>query len=172
MINNNTIGVPTSELRNAEILKPPSPEVSIEKIATPEKLVENDAVNIETPKITPEQNTAIESLIIKGALDNQLRRVKNPDSAISQNIEKILANGLDSMFLKLGPRQQQVFKGEGERIVEFIKQGFNNKKIKHIEAIEQIEKWLSLVYGLDSPYVKKEAHIKFKEIVIKIGAKL
>jgi len=87
------------------------------------------------------------------------------DRQKKQAIEKILATGLESVFIGLEPGQQQIFKRKGEETVSLINQVLKEKKINPFKIAELIKVWLRLVPGSGAAFIEKDAKIKLDKIM-------
>ncbi len=83
----------------------------------------------------------------------------------SQEIDKILAEGLHEIFLKLNPKKQQEFKLAGEETVEKINSLLDKTKIKIGKIINLIKKWLKIIPGINQFFLEQEAKIKADKII-------
>lgn len=80
-------------------------------------------------------------------------------------IDKILATGLNEIFLKMSPQEQAVFKKTGEETVAKINVLLSETKVKVRKIIELIKKWLKLIPGVNRFFLEQEAKIKADKIV-------
>jgi len=131
-----------------------------EKIISPEKKIENisssgekkselkpapEIININSPVKTPV------------AITYQQKRI--------QEIDSILSDGLNEVFLKMKPAEQKIFKKKGEETVLKINELLNETRIKINKIISLIRKWLSLVVGINKFFLEQEVKIKADRIM-------
>lgn len=83
----------------------------------------------------------------------------------AQEIDKILAEGLNEVFLKMTPDQQKKFKVSGEETVAKINELLNQTKVKVKKIVELIRKWLKLVPGVNKFFLEQEVKIKSDKIM-------
>jgi len=82
-----------------------------------------------------------------------------------KKIEKILAAGLEDIYLSLPAVKQKEFKIEGEKTTKEIDILLNKAKINMGKIVALIRKWLSLIPGINKFFLEQEAKIKADEIV-------
>lgn len=90
-------------------------------------------------------------------LDYQARQKKE--------IDKILAFGLDQIFLEMSPKEQQRFRLAGEETVTKINELLSKTQVKVKQIVELIKKWLKLIPGVNKYFLEKEAKIKADKII-------
>ncbi len=88
-----------------------------------------------------------------------------PQAKQQKQIEKVLAEGLEEIYLSLTPEKQKEFKIAGEETAKKINQLLAKAKVKIGDIIKLIKKWLSIIPGLNSYFLEQEAKIKADEIL-------
>jgi flagellar biosynthesis GTPase FlhF len=88
-----------------------------------------------------------------------------PKTIQEQAIEKILAEGLEDIYLQMSPDNQQKFKQKGEEATKKINQLLNKTKIKLKMIINLIKRWLAIIPGVNRFFLEQEAKIKADRIV-------
>ena len=95
-----------------------------------------------------------------------------PISAVQQKyqqrekqIESILANGLDDLYIKMPADKQQEFKLAGEQTANKINSLLDQAKVKVKEIIDLIRKWLLIIPGVNKFFLEQEAKIKADEVM-------
>lgn len=83
----------------------------------------------------------------------------------AQEIDKVLAEGLNDIFLKMDSSQQAAFKKVGEETVAKINNLLSETKIKVNKIIDLIKKWLKMIPGVNKFFLEQEAKIKTDKIV-------
>ena len=82
-----------------------------------------------------------------------------------KEVENILAEGLDEVFMQLPPSKQSEFKLLGEQTAKQINTLLTQTKVKINKIIELIKKWLALIPGINKFFLEQEAKIKADEIM-------
>jgi len=80
-------------------------------------------------------------------------------------IDSILSDGLDGIYIKMSPAEQNRFKTEGERTAGAINQLLNKAKTGAGKIISLIKKWLGLIPGVSRFFLEQEAKIKADKIL-------
>jgi hypothetical protein len=148
------------------------PENKTEKIINPEKNPEN----ILSPEISPEKAEEIQK-----EKETVLHEIEKFDmgsdsvgtTLISQDeknkrkkqIEIILEEDLEEVYLKMPEHKQKEFRMAGEKTVMEINAMLDSAKINIKKIIELIRKWLSIIPGVNRFFVEQEAKIKTDEIL-------
>lgn len=86
-------------------------------------------------------------------------------SQVCLEIEQVLEEGLDDIYLKMAPENQKIFKTEGEKAASKIEQLLKKTKVKIKEIIKLIHKWLKLIPGVNHFFLEQEAKIKSDKII-------
>lgn len=81
-----------------------------------------------------------------------------------KQIDLILSEDLNDIFLNMSPIQQKKFKEEGEKTVKKINNLLNNTKIKLKKIIDLIKKWLKMIPKINIYFLEQEAKIKADKI--------
>ncbi|MFH1822778.1 MAG: hypothetical protein ABH830_03700 [Patescibacteria group bacterium] len=82
-----------------------------------------------------------------------------------KQIEEILANDLEDIFLKMPADKQLQFKKTGEETAKKISELLDKVKVKIKQIINLIKKWLQLIPGINKFFLEKEAKIKADRII-------
>ncbi|MEA3463595.1 MAG: hypothetical protein U9R14_00735 [Patescibacteria group bacterium] len=95
-----------------------------------------------------------------------------PVSAVQQKyqqrekqIESILSNGLDDLYIKMPADKQQEFKAVGEQTARKINNLLNQAKVRVKKIIGLIRKWLLIIPGVNKFFLEQEAKIKADEVM-------
>lgn len=92
------------------------------------------------------------------------------------NIEGILEEDLNDIYVKLSPQDQLKFKQKGEETaIAIFKMIYYKTKIKIKKIINLIKKWLKLIPGINKYFLEQEVKIKTDKIAaiaIKEGKKI
>jgi hypothetical protein len=86
-------------------------------------------------------------------------------SPMRQEIENIMEEGLLTVYKELTQKQRLQFKREGERTAARIEQILRHAKVKLIELIRLIRRWLQLLPGVNIFFLEQEAKIKAEKIL-------
>ncbi len=89
-------------------------------------------------------------------------RVVDP---VTKEVEDILSEDLGPFYGKLTPKEQQVFRAEGERAASKIRAMLEHVKIKTRSLIDIIRRWLRLLPGVNKFFLEQEAKIKADRMV-------
>lgn len=115
----------------------------------------------------------------KKAVINEVARMENmapatigpvigvmaPQAKQQKQIEKILATGLEDIYLSLTPERQKKFKQVGEETAAKINRLLAKAKVNLGAIIKLIRKWLSLIPGVNKYFLEQEAKIRADEII-------
>jgi len=94
-----------------------------------------------------------------------LPAVKSPQQIREAQIDQILSNGLEDIFLSLSPQKQLEFQTEGEVTVKKINQLMDSAKFKVKAIVDLIKKWLAIIPGVNKFFLEQEAKIKTDQII-------
>jgi hypothetical protein len=92
-------------------------------------------------------------------------RIDSSDSVRQKQIDNILAEGLNDVFLEMDPKQQRIFKEEGEKTASKINIILSSAKIKIKNIIDLIKNWLKLIPKINPHFLEQEAKIKADKII-------
>lgn len=90
------------------------------------------------------------------------KAVKYP---LSSEIEDILEEGLQDIYLKLPEEKQREFKIRGEEAINQIAKLLNEVKVKVKKIIQAIAEWLRIIPGVNKFFIKQTAKIKTDKIL-------
>ena len=80
-------------------------------------------------------------------------------------IDGILSEGLNEVYLKMNPAQQAEFKKTGEETVTKINKLLTETKVKVNKIIDLIRRWLKLIPGVNKFFLEQEVKIKADKII-------
>ncbi|OGF24461.1 hypothetical protein A3H09_00900 [Candidatus Falkowbacteria bacterium RIFCSPLOWO2_12_FULL_45_13] len=149
------------------------PDKQLEKpLYNPEGLKERIGPDVEkerVKKIEEARKTVIDEIV---QAENAAPGTIGPSVGIAapqvkqqKQIEKILASGLEEIYLSLTPEKQRQFKKVGEETASKINQLLSKAKVNLGAIVRLIRKWLSLIPGINKFFLEQEAKIKADEIV-------
>jgi hypothetical protein len=139
-------------------------DIKIEKLdLNQENKIEKGAVNLET---TGEEKKPLEKI------GEAFRSNKKADISLSSSdlirqkqIDAILSEGLNDIFLSMDTKQQKIFKEEGEKTTVKINLLLNSAKVKLKNIIDLIKNWLKLIPKVNPYFLEQEAKIKADKII-------
>jgi len=138
------------------------PEKSPDKVLSPEILTEN------TEEILKEKETVlheIEKFNAGGGSSSASIVVNNEDNKRKKQIEAIMEEDLEEIYLKMPVAKQNEFKIVGEKTVNEINSLLKEIKLNIKRIVNLIIKWLMIIPGVNKYYVEQEAKIKTDEII-------
>lgn len=138
----------------------PIQKSAVEKIVTPENKTEI------TPSIREKENEVKAAPIVSQINEKvQAPAVSSYQQQRAKEIDTILSEGLNEIFLKMKPEDQKVFKKKGEETVVKINELLNHTKVKINKIIELVRKWLLLVTGINKFFLEQEVKLKTDKII-------
>lgn len=81
-----------------------------------------------------------------------------------KKVEKILEEGLEEIYFRLAPSDQQEFKRKGEETIAAILKVIAKPRIKIGKIVALIKKWLRLIPGVNRFFLEQTAKIKADKI--------
>lgn len=84
---------------------------------------------------------------------------------LKSEIDGILEEGLEEIYLNMSKEQQQNFKIKGEETTAKINGLLKETKIKVRKIVEAIVDWLKLITGVNKFFIKQTAKIKTDKIL-------
>ncbi len=148
------------KLEKTILEKIPIPIPTSEKIKTPENKTENVS-------LTHEKKAKLKSAaeIINIAKPTSVPAGDYYQQKRAQEIDNILAEGLNEVFLKMKPEEQKIFKKKGEETVLKINELLSQTKLKINKIVSLIRKWLSLITGINKFFLEQEVKLKADKII-------
>lgn len=101
-------------------------------------------------------------------IDDSIGTTKNVQSdfeLVHKNVENVLAEGMDNVFLSLDAGVQKAFKLKGEEVSRKITNLLMKAKIKAQEISNLILEWLRIIPRVNKHYIEQEAKIKTEKIL-------
>jgi len=108
--------------------------------------------------VAPAKNVAITGITTAAPMSNYQKQR-------AADIDNILADGLDEIFLKMDPNQQKEFRQKGEETVIKINTLLDRAQVKMNKVIALIKQWLQMIPGINHFFLEQEAKIKADRIV-------
>lgn len=147
--------------------------------SNPEKLMEN-APRVEVPE-NHEGSFRPEGMHEVGGLTEQAEnrvgmelpqhffpssKPLTPQEEEFRMVEFILEDGLEDMYMKMMPSEQQKFKIKGEQTTNLIIKLIHQPKVKIKKIFELIKSWLKMIPGVNKFFLEQTAKIKTDKILI------
>ena len=144
-------------------------EIAIEKVEKVAPRVEKETIQESLPEHIAKE-AAAEDLEDKGGEREVARTIpkdiiSQPDQKRIKEIENVLSEGLEDIYLKMNPDKQLEFKRMGEQTARKINELIERGKAKVKKVIILIKKWLALIPGVNKFFLEQEAKIKADEIM-------
>ena len=80
-------------------------------------------------------------------------------------IDKILSENLNDIYLSMSKTKQAIFRKEGEETVKKINKVLHQTKNNISKIVRLIIKWLSIIPNVNKYFIEKEAKIKTDKII-------
>lgn len=153
---------PEVEKKYAKPAKPEKLEAGAEKEAAedvPDVETKAEEVVAEKPAETATPTTT--------AAQTQAQAAEPPvqKNETVEEIEGILAENLEDIFMQLSPDQQQSFKAGGETTAQKIYTVLQKTKVRIKEILGLIKDWLKIIPGVNKFFLEQEAKIKTEKIL-------
>jgi len=143
-----------------KIASTPAANQAPEHFPNPEKLperpraeAEKKVVPVSTPATPPARNIIRET------------NTQTFSQRRAAEIDRILADGLEDIFLSLPTDKRQRFKASGEETVVKINKLLDSAKVKIKQIVNLIRRWLALLPGVNKYFLEQEAKLKADRIL-------
>ncbi len=129
------------------------------KESVDEVVPSNDQTDVEESSGSPQSHTTDQ--------DQVSSQTASPHTVSEEvkEVEQILEEDLEDVYVTMDPETQKKFKVEGEQTAQEIVGLLHQVRIKSTKIIKLIAGWLKIVPGLDSFFVEQEAKIKTDKIL-------
>ncbi|MFH0804971.1 MAG: hypothetical protein V1916_02120 [Patescibacteria group bacterium] len=160
---------PEAELPVEDIFASTHPETAAPAERRPEQRVEvtPDAVPERRPEqqveVTPESEVARRQAAVPPPAPPAAEPVAK--SADVVQIENVLSEHLDELYLQMTPEQQLQFRQKGEETASRISVLLRETKIKVKEILNLIREWLKIIPGINKFFLEQEAKIKTERLL-------
>lgn len=91
--------------------------------------------------------------------------IQNHEKEQLKNIEKVLEEDLEDIYIKMDSSYQRKFKEKGEETARKINNLLKKTKVKVKKIVFLIKKWLLIIPGINKFFVEQEAKIKADKII-------
>lgn len=88
-----------------------------------------------------------------------------PPPALQRTVEKVLEDGLADLYQKLDPAAQAKFRHEGEVTAVRVTELLQEVKVKVVELMRLIRRWLFMLPGVSSLFVESQAKLKAEKLL-------
>lgn len=147
---------------NLEKIPQPDKEVvDLKKESSPEKSFEKKEVSQEKAIEKKDESVAIDDKDVK----EEKKEGQELNNERAQEIDDILAKGLNDIFLSLPADKQEEFRKKGEETRDKINQLLDKAKVNIGKIVVLIKKWLSLIPSVNRYFLEQEAKIKADKII-------
>ena len=133
---------------------PGSPEQRVEQESTmPEPAPREPAAPVVIPQIAPSASPLAPAT------------ASDPRAGVLKQVEALLSEGLQQLYLSLPEGRRAAFKQKGEQIANTITDMIMYGKAKVKEVWSLITSWLGTISGVNKYYVEQEIKIKTDRIM-------
>ena len=138
----------------------------IEKVVTPEKMEPPpEATREAVPEVKPErepQEQVEEKQVPQKQVPPAPAESKPAPAKTAEllEIENVLSEHLDELYIQMTPQQQMAFRDQGEKTASKISELLKEAKIKVKEILNLIKSWLQIIPGISKFFLEQEAKIK------------
>lgn len=156
------------------------PDIERDKIINPENLKSGNLENQPTPetikKTEEEKQPSLEENRPKETENKAPAKIRLPQirkpipvhqtkDKLTEEVEKILEDGLGDAFQRLSPVAKQEFKIKGEKTAAKISELLRSTHIKVKQIVRLIIDWLKILPGINKFFLEQEAKIKTDKIM-------
>lgn len=144
---------------NREKFKPEEPEVGEQK----EK--ESARERIKEKPAKPEKEVGLREEAESSAVTKVAAPGASAKEPILRQIEDILAEDLEDVYLGMSPQKRQEFKLKGEETASKIKKLMEKVKVNTRKVVNLIKKWLKLITKVNKYFLEQESKIKADRVM-------
>ena len=125
----------------------------------------------ETPTVVPERPTTMPETPVVPAEDRPVSVTPSPPPTVvvkdplEQQVENVLAVGLEGLYTQLPMEKQREFKERGEETAIKIAAMLMSAQVKIQDIIKLIVSWLKLIPGINKFFVESQAKTKAQQLV-------
>jgi hypothetical protein len=130
---------------------------------TKESSFEREVVDIEKKPEKKDQEEKTEKIISSSVSPSPV--IISSEEERRKQIDAILSDGLNDVFLSMTPKQQRKFQKEGVETVNKINRLLSQTRVKVRKIIELIRKWLKNIPKVNRYFLEQEAKIKTDKIL-------
>jgi hypothetical protein len=82
-----------------------------------------------------------------------------------EEIDKVLSEGLNDIYLKMSPAKRKEFRVKGEETTKKINNLLSQTKVKVKKIINLIKNWLKIIPGVNKFFLEQETKLKTDKIM-------
>ncbi|MEK7125326.1 MAG: hypothetical protein AAB880_00215 [Patescibacteria group bacterium] len=148
-----------------------SPEVPMANPEAPRAAEIQEALEIQPAVEKPAETKAEAPSRAPAAVQSHVipasERVEHPQTKSEelQVIEKVMASGLEEIYINLDPKTKQIVKTEGEITANKIEALLQSGKEVAKKVLQLIRAWLHKIPGVNSFFLEQESKIKTDKIL-------
>jgi len=152
----------TIEPQLTEFLKQPELKGSVTKTES-ESVLETSRAAVSKPeKILEAVTGGVQKNVTQQGLNMKTAGASDPDL---KKIEDVLAEDLSDVYLGLDAAHRRLFKEEGERASNQIKNLFDRAQATAKKVLDIIKRWLMMIPHVNKFFLEQEAKIKTDKIM-------
>lgn len=148
------------QIVNAEKIDKSTEQSMVEKSLDSTKFEKLSSEKPQSTKVTKDDNNTVTD-----SVSSTYQPVINDSAIIHKNIENVLSEGMENVYLSLDAGTQRIFKIKGEEISAKITTLILQAKVKVKEITELILEWLRIIPKVNKHYLEQEAKIKTEKIL-------
>lgn len=133
-------------------------------VPKPERQPTVEQPSTEVPRVTRREVVEPTGHVVP----SQISSVVSPPPVLTdfqKQVEQVLEEGLGDLYRKLDPAAQVKFRHEGEVTAVRIAEILGQVKVKVIEIMRLLRRWLSLLPGVNSLFVESQAKLKAEKLL-------
>jgi hypothetical protein len=138
---------------------------SPENISIPERPAERREKSV--PGVSVPRDKGVESEVppIPTIAAPAQSMVSHTKTQLCKDIERVLEEDLDYLYLSLSQEQREKFRTEGEKTAAAIETVLQRTKNALMEIIQLIREWIAVLPGVNKFFAEREAKIKAEKIL-------
>lgn len=137
-------------------------------VETVEAIVEAEPV-IESVESTEQESTQLEEQTV---VEPVMQKVSHAQHVVPKKnkfefeIEDVLQEDLQDLYLSMNPEQRKAFKKKGEETISLIHQLVRAAHINTKKIFQLIRSWLHMIPGVNRFFLEQEAKIKTDKVLL------
>jgi hypothetical protein len=130
-----------------------------ENIPSSEKVIEKD-VSLDDKKSEDQSQSSTQ------VSENQSQTSNTPiTTSLKEDIDDILEEGLEDIYLNMSKEEQKKFKIKGEETTKIVLSLLGETKVRVKKIVQAIVEWLKMISGVNKFFIKQTAKIKTDKIL-------
>lgn len=106
-----------------------------------------------------------EALLVKGGKTSSGPRSVQAPSTVHEELENILEEGLQDIYVSLSPEDQKKFREKGEEVASQLEIMIVNLKVTVKKILALVREWLRTIPGVNRFFLEQEVKIKADQIM-------